>query len=684
MPVQPAATLTPIPEFPALADRAAGTYNSKAYAFGAHMGTPGPFVAQVNALASNVQANATDAATSAATANTKAGEASTSATTATTKADEASGSATAAASSATTASGHVATASGHATDAGNSATAAAASAVTANTKAGEASTSATTATTAATTATTKADEASGSATAAASSAVAAAASAGDAQAAQAAAAGAANYKGAWSSLSGALSIPAAVSEGGRIWVLQSNIPDVALKRPGMDPVWLPITAPVTQAVLPDPRVIDTTKSITLAAAWTVPNARTCRAITLDSDRELLILAGTGGVHACAYNRTTDTMGAAVLVRTEPGVRVDAVAHAAGADKALIVSLPISTTALQAVVLTVSGLTVTVGTAETATLAGNYTQGTLSSVPFGTGCAIGYTRATSTTGMRAITVSGAAATIGNELNIGSSAWSHALTVIDASRILTLTANGTLLNVLPVSVSGSTLTAGTAATTACTGAFLSAGVLSTGRFAVAYLSSANVTSGAVIDVPSTTATLTTAVLASQPFNVGTTAAVVSDATLLVGGANFCNTLTDVAGVATAGANFPVSRGTQIDAQTLVVAITGSSGDAAFAATVVSGALNLAPISASMYNADAWPISGANARNEIASTAHRGAGGCFAVASGALFRIHLGPTEAVLCSTQGLGAPVARVSDATLWYAAQQNIAGTSFQLIRATLP
>jgi hypothetical protein len=58
MAIQPAATLSAIPEFPALADRAAGVYNSKAYAFGAHMGTPGPFVGQINALAANVNNNA--------------------------------------------------------------------------------------------------------------------------------------------------------------------------------------------------------------------------------------------------------------------------------------------------------------------------------------------------------------------------------------------------------------------------------------------------------------------------------------------------------------------------------------------------------------------------------------------------------------------------------------------------
>lgn len=61
MAIQPAATLSPVPEFPALSDRAAGTYNSKAYAFGTHMGGQGPFVPEINALSVNVQHNAQEA-----------------------------------------------------------------------------------------------------------------------------------------------------------------------------------------------------------------------------------------------------------------------------------------------------------------------------------------------------------------------------------------------------------------------------------------------------------------------------------------------------------------------------------------------------------------------------------------------------------------------------------------------
>lgn len=47
-------TLSTIPPFPALSDRAAGTYNSKAYTFGAYMG--GAFVPEVNAVRNEMQA----------------------------------------------------------------------------------------------------------------------------------------------------------------------------------------------------------------------------------------------------------------------------------------------------------------------------------------------------------------------------------------------------------------------------------------------------------------------------------------------------------------------------------------------------------------------------------------------------------------------------------------------------
>jgi hypothetical protein len=52
------------------------------------------------------------------------------------------------------------------------------------------------------------------------------------------AAGTANFKGAWSSLSGAISIPAAVYHNGLTWVLLSNLANVAAAEPGISASWV--------------------------------------------------------------------------------------------------------------------------------------------------------------------------------------------------------------------------------------------------------------------------------------------------------------------------------------------------------------------------------------------------------------------------------------------------------------
>ena len=46
--------ISPVPPFPALSDRADGSYNSKAFAFGTHMGST--FVGEINALVANMNA----------------------------------------------------------------------------------------------------------------------------------------------------------------------------------------------------------------------------------------------------------------------------------------------------------------------------------------------------------------------------------------------------------------------------------------------------------------------------------------------------------------------------------------------------------------------------------------------------------------------------------------------------
>lgn len=63
MAIQPVPGMTPVPQFPALSERAAGTYNASAYAFGTHMSVT--FNAELLAVANNVKNNAQDAQASA-------------------------------------------------------------------------------------------------------------------------------------------------------------------------------------------------------------------------------------------------------------------------------------------------------------------------------------------------------------------------------------------------------------------------------------------------------------------------------------------------------------------------------------------------------------------------------------------------------------------------------------------
>lgn len=85
-----------------------------------------------------------------------------------------------------------------------------------NTVAGEVNTNATTASTAA-----------GTATTAASTATSAAATA----------TAGANFKGAWSGLTGALAVPASVAHSNGLWMLLSNVADVTTKTPGVAAEW---------------------------------------------------------------------------------------------------------------------------------------------------------------------------------------------------------------------------------------------------------------------------------------------------------------------------------------------------------------------------------------------------------------------------------------------------------------
>lgn len=183
MAIQPVPVMTPVPHFPALSERAAGTYNASAYAFGTHLSVT--FNGELLAVAGNVRSNALDAQASAA--------------------------------------------------------------------------------------------------ASAGSAVASADSAAAAATARDATFNAANFKGDWSTLTGALAIPASVRHNGRFWLLLANVADVTLAVPGVSASWSPLDA----ASLPLVHVTTTTHTATPGSHCSLENAAattvTLPASPLDGD-----------------------------------------------------------------------------------------------------------------------------------------------------------------------------------------------------------------------------------------------------------------------------------------------------------------------------------------------------------------------------------------------------------------
>lgn len=84
-------------------------------------------------------------------------------------------------------------------------------------------------------------EANATGSAANADAVTAAAKALEAVNAEAAAAGAANYKGAWSGLSGSLAIPASVTHLSKVWILTESVANVTTEVPGTSSKWLAVS-----------------------------------------------------------------------------------------------------------------------------------------------------------------------------------------------------------------------------------------------------------------------------------------------------------------------------------------------------------------------------------------------------------------------------------------------------------
>jgi hypothetical protein len=312
-------------------------------------------------------------------------------------------------------------------------------------------------------------------------------------------------------------------------------------------------------------------------------------LLVDSTREFLIfnVTGTNSLYGVIYNTSTQTFGTPVLITS---TYRNVTKHILSATNQILF-VGSSGSALGAVVLTLSGTTITVGTFATLTTTLN---GISALVAQGTSyLAVYYEATTPLQYLVAFTISGTTVTIGSATTLSGTSYGSiyvAQVTSSVALVVTITSNNTLY-VTPYTVSGTTITAGTAASVASltsTSQFRVLPISSGARWVVLYLNAAGTSyAGSIITVTSTTATLST-VNTISPTTASTDGIVTLD--MIVNGSKLIimvptigfQILTDTSGTASVGTvlSLPTS-----DTSGTVAAISATSSVAVFTSTLAS---------------------------------------------------------------------------------------------------
>lgn len=300
-----------------------------------------------------------------------------------------------------------------------------------------------------------------------------------------------------------------------------------------------------------PFFVDVNQVLTLAG--TIGAVAAVRSVAIDADRDLVLIGGSA-LYGVVYNNLTGAFGSPVLIRNT-NVQAHFCAVKSAANQALVMSCTDASGNAEAVVLTITGSSITVGTAATAALSAAISSVGAPILTSGGQVVWPYRVATPAAQLRAISIAGTTATIGAAVvPTGTSVAPHAYDM-GGGVIMAISLNAAAtLFAQPYTLAGTTLTLGTGASTGAT----TSDALTTWRFSGgrigALFGNANLR-GAVISLAGTVASIsavnlsaaTTAGTHSKVFarQVGDQAICASDATPTV------NVLTDAAGVATAGA-------------------------------------------------------------------------------------------------------------------------------------
>jgi hypothetical protein len=288
-----------------------------------------------------------------------------------------------------------------------------------------------------------------------------------------------------------------------------------------------------------------------------------QAVSLDGTKELCIFQGDTSAHAVVYDTSTSTFGTPILVRTANLSQIYTIALAKiSSTSVLVCSLPNAGTALETVVLTISGSTITVGTALATTLAANSNLIPTNTrlVTVGSSYVLNYyTDSDSLPKFRAITVSGSTPSIGSQLAYagGAQVYLHHSYAYSSSILLhfSIAANSTIY-AFPISVSGTTLSSGTAATVSTTGQYFVTGELSDSRYALGYLNTTG--RGAVVSVAGSVASISTAATTMAVSAWNPQMQVFGNQAFIATGSSTSdkiNLITDTAGVATLGTSVSI---------------------------------------------------------------------------------------------------------------------------------
>ena len=335
---------------------------------------------------------------------------------------------------------------------------------------------------------------------------------------------------------------------------------------GAAPTWATVSA---GPIGTDLSYVDYLLTTSSELSTAVGSAVLMQSVSLDGTSELMLIHGTASAHAVVFNTSTNTFGTPALVRTGAFSSMQNITLTAiSSTSVLVCSLPGSVTNLETVVLTVSGNTITVNTpvATTLSAASRLVVANTRLVAVGSSYVLNYYNSTGTTPkFRAITVSGSTPSIGSELAYaGGTSFSMHHSYAHSSSILlhfSMT-DATTVFVYPISVSGTTLTGGTAATVATTGTSFCTGALSNSRYALAYINTTG--RGAVVSVAGTTASISTA---ATTLTVGSWLPQLqvfsNQAFILTGstGSDRIGVITDTSGTATVGTPFQPNAGSFI---------------------------------------------------------------------------------------------------------------------------